>query len=173
MASAALAENTITTMSTPNAVIDLQHHFTPTILNDVKLGFNRDAYQDVGDGQTPYSVTITGFASYALGDHSARIDNSYSFIDDATIIGGPHLQIRHRHSRYAGKQNASACIAEFELSQREELHRQHTGSLFLPAPGIETQARKTPILSYGMDDSNYSRTYIECGVAVRIFRRRP
>jgi hypothetical protein len=153
MTSAALAENTITTMSTPNAVIDLQHHFTPTILNDVKLGFNRDAYQDVGDAQTPYSVTITGFASYALGDHSARIDNSYSFIDDATIYRGRHtfkfgIDIR------AMQENKTHPLALQSLSYLSEKNfiSNILDSYSYQAPGIETQARKTPILSYVMDE---------------------
>ena len=83
--SPAVAENTITTMDTPNAVIDVQHTFSPTMLNDARIGFNRDNYQDVGDGKSLYSLSITGFSSYALGDHSWRRDNSYSFIDNFTL----------------------------------------------------------------------------------------
>jgi hypothetical protein len=60
--SVALAESTYTTMDPPNAVLDVQHTFSPAILNDARIGFNRDNYVDVGDGKTPYSVSITGFA---------------------------------------------------------------------------------------------------------------
>jgi hypothetical protein len=88
--SIALAEGTYTTMDPPNAVLDVQHVFSPTILNDARIGFNRDNYVDVGDGTTPYSLSITGFAGYSLGDHSARIDNSYSFVDNATFNHGRH-----------------------------------------------------------------------------------
>src|SRR5260370_5390299 len=59
--SAALAENTITTMDPPNADVDGQHTFSPTILNDARGGFNRDNYMDVCDGKTPYSISITRF----------------------------------------------------------------------------------------------------------------
>ena len=88
--SVALAENTTTTMDPPNAVLDVQHSFSPTIINDARIGFNRDNYVDVGDGKTPYSVSIPGFTGYSLGDHSSRIDNSYSFIDNATLSRGRH-----------------------------------------------------------------------------------
>ena len=68
--SPALAENTYTTLDTPNTVLDVQHIFSPTMLNDARIGQNRDNYEDTGDGKSLYSLTITGFTSYSLGDHS-------------------------------------------------------------------------------------------------------
>ncbi len=76
--SPALAENTYTTVDTPNTVLDVQHSFSPNMLNDVRIGQNRDNYEDTGDGKSLYSLNITGFGSYSLGDHSYRKDNSYS-----------------------------------------------------------------------------------------------
>ena len=109
-APSALAENTFTTMDPPNAVLDVQHSFSPTILNDARIGFNRDNYVDVGDGTTPYSVSITGFAGYSLGDHSSRIDNSYSFVDNATFSHGPpHHQGGRGDPAHAGEQGPPDC----------------------------------------------------------------
>ena len=122
-------------------------------MNDVKLGFNRDAYVDVGDGQTPYSVTITGFASYALGDHSGRIDNSYSFIDDATIYRGRHT-VKFGIDVRAMQENKTHPLALQSLSYLSEKNfiSNILDSYSYSAPGIETQARKMPILSYAMDE---------------------
>ena len=110
-------------MDPPNAVIDVQHTFSPTILNDARVGFNRDNYVDVGDGKTPYSVSITGFAGYSLGDHSSRIDNSYSFIDNATFNKGRHtikagVEIRRMQEN---KLHPNA-LAKPKLPQRDQLH---------------------------------------------------
>ena len=114
----ALAENTFTTMDPPNAVLDVQHSFSPTILNDARIGFNRDNYVDVGDGKTPYSVSITGFAGYSLGDHSSRIDNSYSFVDNATFSHGRHTDQGGRgNPAHAGEQGPPECGAEPELPE--------------------------------------------------------
>ncbi len=88
--SVALAGNTFTKMDPPNAVLDVQHSFSSPVLNDARIGFNRDNYIDTGDGKTPYSLSITGFAGYSLGDHSSRIDNSYSLVDNATFSQGRH-----------------------------------------------------------------------------------
>jgi hypothetical protein len=140
-------------MSTPNAVIDVQHRFSPSILNDLKLGFNRDAYVDVGDARTPYTVSITGFASYSLGDHSSRIDNSYSVIDDATIYRGRHtikfgIDVRHMQEN---KVHPDALQSLNYISEKNFINNV-LDSYTYQAPGVETQARKTPILTYVMDE---------------------
>jgi hypothetical protein len=83
-----LGENQTTTLSTPNAVIDMVHTFTPTILNDARLGFNRAAYWNGGNTKLPYTISITGFDTYALPDPSLRHDNSFSFVDSATFVKG-------------------------------------------------------------------------------------
>src|SRR5215813_13090874 len=152
-----LAENTTTTVSTPNAVLDVQHRFSPTILNDTRLGFNRDAFVDVGDGKLPYSISITGFDTYALGDHSSRIDNSYSIIDNATFYRG-------RHTIKAGvelrqlQENKVHPLSTQSLSYLSEANFLNNvlDSYSYSAPGVETQARKTSYFGYILDEFKIS-----------------
>jgi hypothetical protein len=151
--SPALAENTITTMDPPNAVLDVQHIFSPTILNDARIGFNRDNYVDVGDGKTPYSVSITGFAGYSLGDHSSRIDNSYSFVDNATFTHGRHtikagVEIRRMQEN---KVHPNAAQGLSYLSETNFINNV-LDSYTYSAPGVETQARKNPYYGYILDE---------------------
>jgi len=151
--SPAVAENTITTMDTPNAVIDVQHTFSPAMLNDARIGFNRDNYQDVGDGKSLYSLSITGFTSYALGDHSWRRDNSYSFIDNFTYTRGRHtikagVEIRRM------QENKLHPITEQSLTYLSEtafLDNQLDAYTYTP-PGVVTQARKNPYYGYILDE---------------------
>ena len=151
--SVALAENTTTTMDPPNAVLDVQHTFSPTVLNDARVGFNRDNYVDVGDGKTPYSVSITGFTAYALGDHSSRIDNSYSFIDNATFSKGRHtikagVEIRRMQEN---KLHPNALQGLNYLSESNFLNNV-LDSYTYTAPGVETQGRKNPYYGYILDE---------------------
>jgi hypothetical protein len=151
--SVALAENTFTTMDPPNAVLDVQHVFSPTILNDARIGFNRDNYVDVGDGITPYSLSITGLASYALGDHSARIDNSYSFVDNATFNHGRHtikagVEIRRMQEN---KVHPLSLQSLSYLSEQNFINN-ILDSYSYQAPGVETQARKNPYYAYILDE---------------------
>jgi len=151
--SAALAENTYTTMTPPNAVIDVQHTFSPTVLNDARIGFNRDNYVDVGDGKTPYTVSITGFTSYALGDHSSRIDNSYSFVDNATISRGRHtfkfgVEIRRMQENKVHPLAAQGLSYLSETNFINNVLDSYSDSV----PGVETQARKNPYYGYVLDE---------------------
>ena len=151
--SPALAENTLTTMDPPNAMIDVQHSFSPTILNDARIGFNRDNYVDVGDGKTPYSVSITGFAGFSLGDHSSRVDNSYTFIDNATFSHGRHtikagVEIRRMQEN---KVHPNPSQGLSYLSEANFVNN-ILDSYSYTAPGIETQARKNPYYAYVLDE---------------------
>jgi hypothetical protein len=151
--SVALAENTSTTMDPPNGVLDVQHTFSPTLINDARVGFNRDNYVDVGDGKTPYSVSIPGFTAYSLGDHSSRIDNSYSFIDNATLSRGRHtikfgVEIRRMQEN---KLHPNALQGLNYLSEANFVSNV-LDSYTYTAPGVETQARKNPYYGYVLDE---------------------
>ena len=151
--SSALAENTYTTMTPPNAVLDVQHSFSPTILNDARLGFNRDDYVDVGDGTTPYSLSITGFAGFSLGDHSSRIDNSYSFVDNITFLSGA-TPSRPAWRSGACRRTRFTRMSTESLSYLSEPNFVNNilDSYSYSAPGVETQARKNPYYGYIIDE---------------------
>ncbi len=151
--SPALAENTYTTVDTPNTVLDVQHIFSPTMLNDARIGQNRDNYEDTGDGKSLYSLSITGFTSYALGDHSYRKDNSYSFIDNFTYTKGRHtlkagIEIRRMQEN---KLHLASLQSLTYLSETAFLNNQLDAFSYSPLP-IETQARKNPYYGYVLDE---------------------
>ncbi|HEX3875855.1 MAG TPA: TonB-dependent receptor [Bryobacteraceae bacterium] len=151
--SPALAENTYTTMDTPNSVLDFQHTFSPTMLNDARIGQNRDNYEDAGDGKSLYSLSITGFTSYSLGDHSYRKDNSYSYVDNFTWTRGRHtikagVEIRRMQEN---KLHAKALQGLSYLSETAFLNNQLDSFSYSPLP-VETQARKNPYYGYILDE---------------------
>jgi len=151
--SPALAENTYTTVDTPNTVLDVQHIFSPTMLNDARIGQNRDNYQDTGDGKSLYSLAITGFTSYSLGDHSFRKDNSYSFVDNFTYTAGRHtikagVEIRRMQEN---KLHFASLQSLTYLSEAAFLSNQLDAYTYSPLP-IETQGRKNPYYGYVLDE---------------------
>jgi hypothetical protein len=72
----------------PNAVIDLQHTFSPTLFTDARVGFNRDEYHEGGNEVLPFSVSISGLSSLSLPATDDRYDTAYSAVDDTTYIRG-------------------------------------------------------------------------------------
>jgi hypothetical protein len=97
-------------LNTPNAVIDLQHTFTPGILNDMRVGFNRADYFEGGPTSLPYGVSIQGFSTLSLPAASNRDDNSYSFVDDATFVTGRHTIKAGIYTRRVQENKASPNV---------------------------------------------------------------
>jgi len=77
-----------TTVTTPNIVIGIQNTFTPTLMSDAKIGFDRAAFTQGEYGTLPYAVTVSGFTKLDDATGSVRFDNSFSFLDDVTLVLG-------------------------------------------------------------------------------------
>lgn len=74
----------------PSAVIDVQNTFSPTILNDFKYGFNRTESLEGQLTPFPFLLSISPFTTIDTPSGTARNDNSFSWIDDATFQLGRH-----------------------------------------------------------------------------------
>jgi hypothetical protein len=74
----------------PNAVIDLQHTFSPRLFTDARIGFNRDEYHEGGNEVLPFSVSISGLSGLSLPATDDRYDTAYSAVDDTTFVTGRH-----------------------------------------------------------------------------------
>ena len=79
------------TLTTPNAVIDLSHGFTPSLFTDLRFGYNRAEYSEGGDQALPYNVAVTGFSTLTTPPTDDRYDTAYSVVDDTTLVRGSHV----------------------------------------------------------------------------------
>lgn len=78
-----------TTLTTPNIVIGAQTAFSSTLMNNARFGFNRAAFTQGEYNTLPYSIVVTGaFTKLDDATGSVRYDNSFSFVDDATLVRG-------------------------------------------------------------------------------------
>ena len=151
--SSAIAENTVTYTKTPNAMIEVQHTFSPTFLNVSKVAFNRDDYQDVGsDTKIPYTVSISGLTSLALGDHSDRVDNSFSFLDNATWYHGRHTIKVGTEVRHMQEHNEHPWLEQSLSYTSEKNFINNALDSYTNQPGQAANLpRKTPVIAYVMD----------------------
>jgi hypothetical protein len=85
-----LGETSFTNQYMPNSVIDVQHNFSPTILNDAKFGFNRSWNYGGNNALLPFALSITGFSSTTSAGAHPEVLNSYSWIDNITFVRGRH-----------------------------------------------------------------------------------
>ena len=75
-----------------NSAIELLHVFSPTLLNEVKLGFNRSTAYTTNINQTGvlYSLAVSGFTTLNNNKFSTGVGNSFSEIDNVTWIKARH-----------------------------------------------------------------------------------
>ena len=150
----ALEQNVLTTYSTPNAVFDVVHRFSPSILNDAKVAYNRQAFWNPSYGNTSiYSLTISPDISYSLNDDSWRIDNSFSFLDDASYYHGRHtfkfgVEIR------AMQENKLHPLLEQSLTfnTEQDFINDNLEEYTYQPTGVETAARKKNYYGYVLDE---------------------
>jgi hypothetical protein len=76
-------------LSTHNAVVQGQQILSPTLINEVKLGFNRSNQRSARTGFRD-SVSIPGFAGVPNLQDGANPGNSYSVIDNLFWTKGRH-----------------------------------------------------------------------------------
>jgi hypothetical protein len=92
------------TLATPSVVFGVQHSFSPTVTNDAKFGFNRAAYIQGESNTLPFSVKVTGFTTLDDATGTIRFDNSFTLLDDLTMVRGRNtIKGRHHSSPHPGK----------------------------------------------------------------------
>ena len=79
-----------------NVVLQLQHIFSPTLLNETKIGMNRSGYHNGNVGTTPVAVTGTNlstglsFTELSTNTLDTEIGTSWNYLDNLTIMRGRH-----------------------------------------------------------------------------------
>ncbi len=77
-------------LNTPNATVGVQNTFTPTFLNDARFGFDRAEFAQGQNTPFAFALQISPFTGIDTPSGSTRNDNSFTGIDDATVLLGKH-----------------------------------------------------------------------------------
>src|SRR3984957_13126543 len=149
-----LADQVLQTSAPVNGAIDLLHIFSPTLVNEIKFGFNRGTADtfDVNQTGLPYAVSVNGLTNLSNNRTSIGVGNSFSEIDNLTWTKGLHtikagVEVRRIQLNQGNTEAGTisyASLAAFEANQV------NTASLngALPINGL----RKTQFYGYVQDE---------------------
>ena len=89
-----------------NYVMQFQRVFTPSVVNEVKVGFNRSALNRFSYGPSKESIAVSGFMTQNNSNLLVETGTSYSLIDNLVITRGRHTlkfggEIRRAHVNVA------------------------------------------------------------------------
>jgi hypothetical protein len=136
----------------PNAVIDLQHNFSATILNDAKFAFNRSENHSGTQGILPTGLSITGFDSIGGTGGSPEVLNAYSAIDNATFLHGRHAIKAGFEFRRIQSNKGSAYSETYSYNNQADfannVMNSDSVSPFFPDNGV----RKSDYFAYVLDE---------------------
>jgi len=85
-----------------NSVLGLNQVLSPSILNEIRLGFNQVMFRSQQATSTPYTLRVTGFTNVSSSKTKEEDDTSAAIIDNFTITRGRHtikggIEVRRVH----------------------------------------------------------------------------
>ncbi|MBV9679395.1 MAG: TonB-dependent receptor [Acidobacteriaceae bacterium] len=103
-----------------NLVLQLQHIFSPTLINESKFGLNRANYRNWNYGTSPITVTTSNFDSLTDNTLDVEVGTTFSYIDNLTKILGRHtlksgIEIRRIRLNNAGNSIRDSSIDYADL----------------------------------------------------------
>ncbi len=103
----ALGTDNIIPVIPQNLVLQFQHVFSPTLVNETKFGLNRVNYHNTILGTSPVTVTTSGFDPLNANSVDVEIGTTFSYIDNLTKTLGNHalragIEIRRIRLNNAG-----------------------------------------------------------------------
>ncbi|HBY60620.1 MAG TPA: TonB-dependent receptor [Solibacterales bacterium] len=137
-----------------NMVLQYQRIFSPTIVNEVKTGFNRSALNRFSRAPFEESIAVAGFQT--LNNSNLQIENgtSYSIIDNLAINRGRHTikiggEIRRAHVNVADPARNAVAVT---FASRNDLLANRVDRVAITGGNDVLGTRKWYYFAYLQDD---------------------
>lgn len=137
-----------------NSAVELLHIFSPTLANELKLGFNRSTAFTANINQTGsvYALSVPGFTTLSNNRISTGVGNSFSEIDNLTWMSGRHVvkagfELRRIQVNQGGSANGTITYASTDAFAANQVNAATLVSA-QPVNGL----RKTQYFGYVQDE---------------------
>lgn len=139
-----------------NVTTQWQQIWSPSTVNEVKLGFNRSALTRNDVGRIPEGVSIPGFTSTQPTTYIIEKPSAYSLVDNLSWIRGRHTiklggELRRIHMNVGNGPATSVAFANLDAFLRNQLNSVSIGSR-LDTVGV----RRTFSAVYFQDEIRFS-----------------
>jgi hypothetical protein len=137
-----------------NIVLQYQHTFSPTLINEAKFGLNRANYHNWGYGTSPVAADIPGFDSVSDTSLDTEVGTTFSYIDNLTKIVGRHtlkfgVDIRRIQLNNSGNTLTTSSVSYVTLP--DFINNQADSATYLQGEGVVGN-RRTFDQGYAQDE---------------------
>ena len=150
----ALGTNNVIPVIPQNLVLQFQHIFSPTLVNETKFGLNRVNYHNTIVGTSPINASTQGFDPLNANSVDVEIGTTFSYIDNLTKIIGRHtvkagVEVRRIRLNNAGNSIQTSSIS---FSTNDQLTNNAPDSIgLLEGEGVRGN-RRTFSMGYVQDE---------------------
>jgi hypothetical protein len=137
-----------------NVVLQYQRVISPTTINEVKFGLNRANYHNYGYGTAPVAVSPGNFDGVSDTSLDTEVGNSFSYIDNLTLIRGRHalkfgVDIRRIQLNNSGNTLTTSSIAY--ATNDDFINNVADSATYLQGEGV-VGTRRTFYAGYAQDE---------------------
>jgi outer membrane receptor protein involved in Fe transport len=134
-----------------NFVLEEEHIFSPTLLNEAELGFNRNTYIQNQNTGLPYNISITGFTGLSETYNKAQVPTTFSVNDTVTLTRGQHTIKAGVDIRRVYINEANSTDGTLSYTSEPKLVAGQLNSIQVTAPLNDRGLRKTQYAGYAQD----------------------
>ena len=153
-----------------NGEVELLHVFTPTLINEFKFGINQDFYHSGTFSPEPYTISVSGFSSFAGNTTSDNPSKTISVLDDWSWSKSGHtlkfgFEIKRDFLNQGSSQKGTLSYNSTASFMNDAINTASYTSL-LPL----VRQRKTEYWMYAEDEWKVSENFtVNMGVRYNIF----
>src|SRR5579863_77823 len=137
-----------------NGELDYLHIFSPRLINEAKFGFNRGNVYTTNESKIglPVAVAVSGFTTLNNNEFKLGVGNSFSWIDNVTLVRGDHtvrfgVEVRRIQLNQGNTANGTVSFSSLNSFASNSVSSA-SYALPLPVNGL----RKTQVYTYAEDE---------------------
>jgi Carboxypeptidase regulatory-like domain len=149
-----LEDRQLTTSRPVNGELESMHVFSSSLINEAKFGFNRGNVYTTNQStlNLPYAVSVSGFTTLSNNEFKLGVGNSYSYIDNFTLVHGAHalkfgVEVRRIQLNQGNTPNGTISFSSAASFLANSVSSASYAAE-LPINGL----RKTEVYSYAEDE---------------------
>jgi len=150
----ALGDHNVIPHIPTNVVVQLQHIFSPTTVNETKFGLNRANYHNWGYGTSPVSLSVSPFDGVNGTSLDTEVGTTFGYIDNLTLTRGRHtlkfgVDIRRIRLNNSGNTLTTESISY--ASAQDFVNNAASSATYLQGEGVVGN-RRTFAMGYAQDE---------------------
>jgi hypothetical protein len=160
----ALGDHSVVDLIPTNVVLQFQHIFSPTTVDEVKFGINRANYHNWGYGTAPASFSVAsvgglGFDGLNSTSLDTEVGTTFNYLNNLTMVRGRHtfktgVEIRRIRLNNSGNTLTTQSISY--ASPTDFINNAAASASWLQGEGV-VGTRRTFAMGYFQDDFKVSR----------------